>query len=198
MQHVPDHTHAPPAPTHTHTEALLPGSDSKCELGPQRVIIQVSIIELTNSSKAHFILIWLLFPARFNDNMTPLVLSGLSWNNCGLRYGEFLPRVLINHGPDGWKRRLHADGEAALCCFNRVRQFQGNNSFGQWGGGSGGHREASLSLSQRGNTEGFISVWSVILRPSSVPSLSLGDDLETPGLSPSSAFDRRWSRAKKN
>lgn len=94
-------THMHSLHPHTHTEALLPGSDSKCELGPQRVIIQVSIIELTNSSKAHFILIWLPFPARFNDNMTFLVLSGLSWNNCGLRYGEFLPQVLINHEPDG-------------------------------------------------------------------------------------------------
>lgn len=51
--------------THAGTLATapLPGIEPRCELGPRRVIIRLSINQLTNSSKARFILMLSLFSA---------------------------------------------------------------------------------------------------------------------------------------
>lgn len=184
--------------THTHTSTLshthtlkLPGSDSRCELGPQRVIIDVSIIELTNSSKACFILISLPFPARFNGGMT------LSFYRPFLEELQFVLRCFSagcrqSHGRR-LKRSLHADSEAALCCFNRVRQFQGNNSFGQWASSSGGHRGVSVCAA----TKGFINVLTVILRPRYASPLSHGDDLITTSRSPQRVYAEHTNSSKR-
>lgn len=55
------------ARTHTH-RAPLPGTESKCESGPQRLVITVSINQSTNSSKACF-----FFPLSPSISTFPLV-----------------------------------------------------------------------------------------------------------------------------
>lgn len=98
--------------THTDTSAPLPGTESRCELGPLRLIITVSINQLTNSSK--LVLSWSFYffcleSARQLQGcmMTLFYLFYLSFLVSSLEEPQFMLRfvslqVPINHPVCSW------------------------------------------------------------------------------------------------
>lgn len=139
---------------HTSAKAQLPGSESRCELGPQRVIITVSINQLTNSSMACFImtsspfflwqwqtvgglmtwfyLFYLSFPDAFTERTTVYVKVCLSSTS------HQSPSVELKWSP-------LTETEAAVSRLNRLRQFQGNNRLCQLESSGGGDSLVFLS-----------------------------------------------------
>lgn len=136
--------------THIHTSAkALPGTESRCELGPQRVIITVSINQLANSSKACFILIFpLSLPWQCKTvagcMMTWFYLLCLSFLVSSLNAPQIMSRVVSSSSRQSssvyLKLSLLTDSEAAVSRLNRLRQFQDNNRLSQLESSGGGGR----------------------------------------------------------
>ncbi len=158
--------------THTGTSAtaLLPGMEPRCELGPQRVIIRLSINQSTNSSKARFILIFPPFSAftvqdsciGLYDDLILLILSVIPdvfTERTTVHVKVYLSSTRHQSSSVQLKWSPLTDSEATVSCLNTLRQFQGNNRLCQLES-----RQPSLSLPK--NAKGLIRVLSIFLGPS--------------------------------